>query len=339
MADDAPFCQSLECSRVNVIKIDHPTEGGVFTYLQGYKYPYQGYPDERIVDLNASYKRSLISLPELFSKSPLRYFVPLMLLLPKKMKMKFAGDLVIHFGNIYAAGFGKHQIDDIRFCVSAREILRAGKVLIEKLPEGVLKALSVKFLYSLVMAYEFDNAYRYRAQDIFGVLDIARIKENARKEILRVLTIGLKRERTFATIPKEQRQFMDVATKWELALKATSLFLLFNPFVTRILRDFFLEVDMEKIRFNEMDWYYVCGRFDYDFGGLTYAERKEQRDKEDIPFLATQPEIPAPKAQLVLVPNDAFFASTKEEAQRVVDGILAQLWEAFNKKKEAHVTT
>lgn len=105
-----------------------------------------------------------------------------------------------------------------------------------------------KFIYCLAMILQYDNAYRLRFQDAFST-------DNPIKTLL-------------------ERENCDVVNKYKM-LKWILPFLGINKFI--------LDLDKDKIKLDEADWYFCLRRQGYNFGGLSYEERlkiAERIDKE-----------------------------------------------------------
>ena len=84
---DGNFCEP-QCELLIVDKVDEPEDGGRFTYVSGYAFPFKGYPDVEAQKQINLCKRTLISSIELAISKPIIYFLGLSLFLPKNTKHK-----------------------------------------------------------------------------------------------------------------------------------------------------------------------------------------------------------------------------------------------------------
>ncbi len=126
-----------------------------------------------------------------------------------------------------------------------------------------------KFRDIFTTILEFDYAYRARTQDVLPELDKKALKENPQKEIERLLNLMIERE-------------LAIQNKW-LGLKKIILYAMKIKKLRNLIVEFLLELDLEKIKRDEADWYFCLNRNDYNYGGLSYEERmkiKEELDKK-----------------------------------------------------------
>ena len=207
------------------------TDNGVFTEFYGCSYLYKGEIDSVIIDQLATAKRAFISTLRLI-KFP-----------NKKVIFKW-------IESVYDADLIKKQPPIQEFCASAKEFIRVGLIF---LPE--------KVVYFFAMILQFDNAYRFRFQDIVSEIK----KDNLGiKEIQRLFTLFLERENSEGVRDKLLliRRFIPLLY---LSLK-----------LYRFIKDFVLELDLDKIRPDESDRYFMLNRVSYDFFGIPYEERLKE---------------------------------------------------------------
>jgi hypothetical protein len=63
-----------------------------------------------------------------------------------------------------------------------------------------------------------------------------------------------------------------MTNKWRGLKKIVMIGLMFKS-LRNIIIQALLEIDLEKIKPDEADFYYVCDRVDYMYGGLTHEQR------------------------------------------------------------------
>lgn len=117
-----------------------------------------------------------------------------------------------------------------------------------------------KFAFYIAHLFEFDDAYRYRAQDIVTMINLLEFYNNPRKELRRVFDIALSRE-----VHEPQRKKM--AKVYTLITYAVML-----PSIQRTLKKSW--VNMELIKFDESDIYWAGFKDNYNFMGVTHEEHK-----------------------------------------------------------------
>ena len=270
------------------------------------------------------------------------------------MKRKAFEVFVGWISELYGTAFRNHFPAKNRLCRSGRELDRVGEIMISRIKPLKKEARFLEwgryrkfqdFLRTIVLIWEFDNSYRFRGQDVFSELNKDNLRINPRKEIMRLFTIGLQRERAGLSekdkeaLRKSGAEFFDVAMKWKLILKLLKTVLFFSKDFTKLFADFFNELTIEEFKFDEGDWYWVCERCDYDFGGKSFTERLLERLRIDEEYFKTLPPSQPPQAQVVMIPNEEFYLLPRAQAEHVVGGLLKQVWEGFEKKKKAEGLT
>src|SRR3990167_6263069 len=157
---------------ISITSIDYPPDGiGIFTYLDHYKYPYKGYPDESVVAKNAIMKRCVLATIKRATKFPFVLFVPPFLISPPFIKRKVFEHFVWWVSELYGTAFRSHFPAVERLCPSGRELNRVGEFLIKDIqPAGRHRAYQ-DVLRTTLLIWEFDNSYRFRGQDVFSELN------------------------------------------------------------------------------------------------------------------------------------------------------------------------
>jgi len=127
------------------IRVEYPKEGGRLTHIEGEKHPFPGFPDkEEVLDIGM-----------------IKRMVPAAI-------------------NAYYPYFSRHILDPKKYCRSVREVYRLFNILIEReeKAEGRTKLTDIwpKVRDMVCVILEFDNAYRFRAQDIAAEANIEELK-------------------------------------------------------------------------------------------------------------------------------------------------------------------
>ena len=115
---------------------------------------------------------------------------------------------------------------------------------------------------------EYDDAYRYRFQDIINEADLSQLQISPRKEIKRLINIYKQREENQVVKDKLEKLITPI------------LYLLLIPKVKKA----FIQAipHIKGIRPDPADLYWMSIRNDYLFGGKTYEERSK-----DVPHPLT----------------------------------------------------
>jgi hypothetical protein len=124
-----------------VERVEFPPEGGTFTYLKGHPYPFPGFPDKGMVESSRWIKKfwpAMISAAHSLLKSQL--------------------------------------IKPERYSKPVKEIYRLFNILIEREKEEYQKTKWTQMRDVICHVLEFDNAYRFRFQDVLSELNLDEIK-------------------------------------------------------------------------------------------------------------------------------------------------------------------
>lgn len=223
-------------------KVELPDTGGVLTYMEGYEYPYKGFPFHEFVDKIDTLKKLSRGILSSFYHS-----------LKKRNKLQIAllaispwlfNDLLR--GAIYAFHrvITRFKIKEFRYSTAVREVYRVigGSELKEHIRD------------ILCMTLENDNAYRFRFQDIVPEIDKESLKRNCTKELMRILDLMQSRE-------KKQ----DVKDTWTLVKTFLPMYLFVNPQVRKEIISIVTAMDMEKIELSVGDQFFCKPRSDYTF--------------------------------------------------------------------------
>ncbi len=256
--------------------IPKPDTGGIFTKYIGCNYLFKGYPDTRVVSAISALKRilsnGLLLLRERIIQIFLVFPVLIFLLLPKSFKKHVFCLLVDYFISIARATFEQYFLSVERYCVSAKAIWIAFEKTINwYFDEGTQMRKRVEYLREIIcVLWEYDYAYRARGQDVFPKLNKEALKENPVKELNRIIDFLIVRE-VGSTGMKHKFGMLKNVIWFVMRFKE-----LREPIVS-----FFSLLDLEKIKPDEADWYYVLDRSDYNYGGLTHEERMKIKPELD----------------------------------------------------------
>lgn len=232
-----------------LLKAEFPPEGGVLTYMEHYKYPYQGFPlgpDVEKIDIVKKMTRNALSgLYHAFKKK--KWLLPLLFPL-----VFFTRSIV------FAGAYSWHRIID-RFKLkpnmysrSMRELHRAFSVPRENESEDI-REIRLMLRDLMCMVTEFDNAYRFRFQDIIAELDKSSLERNPVKELIRLFTIAQSREKV-----------QQVKDTWKLAKIAVWL-LKTDRGLKSMIKDVLSEINLDEARIRVEDEEFCRARKDYNF--------------------------------------------------------------------------
>jgi hypothetical protein len=272
-----------------VEEVIKPEEGGTFVKIYGCSFLYKGLPHHAQVH-GLELSKSLISeIPReiigrsyvlliafgllfLFARKRLIHFADHLFDvlirravrwydLPPKEYNAFAKELTRATTNALQEVFGLteleiHRAQHVYEPDSRLEHLNASDVKFHPKQLGYLLARVSKFV---ILVLELDSAYRFRAQDVIGAgtfmdcLDLLASRETAH----------------------------GIAFKWDFLKRVLKLAFWFMPDLERFVNATMANIDQDKVRMDESDWYFCLRWLSYDFGGLNQEERFALRDRID----------------------------------------------------------
>lgn len=241
-----------------ITHVEFIPEGGVFTYLQRYEKPFRGFPFNDTVQQIDEFKKLIKIITQKFFAT----FKKSSLWAKFKLFMSLDTMKSLGIGYLYAYHWQvrKHRLKPSMYCKSVREL------------HTILSNQSRDILYNddlreavrdcFCMFMEFDNAYRFRMQDILIEMDKTALLANPAKEIGRLLQLMADRE---VAEPGKTK----MAEKWKMAKELICLFLRFNQSIANDMAKILSRIDLKEIELTEEDRYYCEFRKDYNFGFMT----------------------------------------------------------------------
>jgi len=243
-----------------VERIIEPPEGGTFLKFIGCDYLYKGTTDQKVIDVLYFPKRRLRNFIS-FLTTKWGTTLTLLTFPFKKPMLIFLAEQYLK--DVYLESFTKYLfLSESKYCISVREIWRVMTLFIGQVKNERIQNILFKLRNIICMILEFDVAYRLMVQDILPNFNKQAVKENPGKEMERVLDIFYERTND---------------TRWKKIGK-TGLFLLKVWLALRkLVVRFLLEIDLDKIKLDNADYYFCLQRPDYKFRGKSLEERLRQK--------------------------------------------------------------
>lgn len=265
------FGDEENCSGI-VEKVIHPEEGGELLKFYGCTYLFKGLPPRRILEGGGlGLAKSMISaIPrEIIAPSfTLKLALAFLYVFSRRRFIHYCN---VYFGEIYRNVVLTANFPPQRYNAVARELRRAMENTIGfEIGNKEEQELLMKVGAFVSLFIELDAAYRFPLQDIFGGLEKERVKKSARQEVRWLFDILL--ERTNFDVHRQ---------KWIQFSKAVMFFLLISLKACEFLRSFLLELDIDKVKLDENDWYFCLQRRSYNFGGVSFEDRMKERKRLD----------------------------------------------------------
>ena len=248
---EIPVLQSEVPTDTNaLIKVEFPEDGGVLTYMENHPYPYRGFPFFEFVEKIDMMKKISRGTLSGFYHSVRGRRLSLLLFLPLVLVAK---DLLSTGVRTFHRLIERFRIKSNLYCMAVREVYRAFD---QPRDEEKLKTLELRMMLKDIICtvLEFDNAYRYRFQDIIVELDKEAVKKNPRKELLRLLDVMGEREIT-----------QEIRDTWRLVKMAVRFYLPFDRELRTMLGDILSRVNLDAMALADDDKHFAGLRKDYEF--------------------------------------------------------------------------
>lgn len=236
-----------EDDKFSLQRVELPAQGGVLTYMDRLNYPYKGFPYQEFVEkidmMKKVVKGSMSGFYHSFKTNPL-----------KLLSVIFSVKDLIYIGTYtFHRLVERYKIKSFRYSTAIRELHRAFSYPRGENPKMMELRLMIRDV--LCMILEFDNAYRFRAQDLLPEINKDSLRKNPIRELNRLADIAIGRE-------KEQQ----VKDTWKLIKMFNSLYLRFDRQLKTMVVDVLSELNSEQFKLTPEDKQFCTPRKDYVFG-------------------------------------------------------------------------
>lgn len=151
-----------------------------------------------------------------------------------------------------------HHLPEEQMTEAARGVLEFATVFLKHL--GFDLAISWKLARVFAAIIEYDQAYRFRLQDLVGETSARLLARRPIKELRRLLQLYMKRDH--ADQNKKMRKLVNLAT-----------LILLMPKYRRAYINTLNTVGIDRLKFDDNDKYWACLKQDYKYFGLSLEER------------------------------------------------------------------
>ncbi len=241
-------------------RFDFPPSGGMFCYVQGALYPKKGFPfPEAAVAFNQA-KRLFIELLRLSNFPEFRVLFVLAFL-PFKRKVALLQKLIRFYLDLVHNICIPYVVKPSFMTPVAQEIQLMTSLFLEGIGIGDTEAKMFAQIFANIIQY--DDAYRYRIQDVFSDFTKEQMIASPRKTIQSMMRLIQKRE-----------HYTRVSDKFLFLINLLTL-ALFLPKIRKVFTVVIQSCNWEKLQYDDADRYWVAFRDGYDFCGKTYKERSK----------------------------------------------------------------
>jgi hypothetical protein len=235
-----------------------PDTGGVFLHYHGTKFPKAGFPfSEAIfaIDLVKKYTMSVVmTVAQRDAWLPLLAFA----VLPWKMKMRILENALNRYINFSNSVLNRVYLKPRYTTVCTRELRSLLAHFCSNL--GIHQGESFAKIFSTLI--EYDDAYRYRVQDLFGVVTKDELLVSPVKAV----------EKMAAALKDREEQ---IPEKFDAFIKIARV-MLHIPRVRKAFKKAVELCTLENLQMSEGDIYHSMLREGYNYGGLTIEERVDK---------------------------------------------------------------
>lgn len=244
-------------------RTEYPEEGGIYVYFRGMPYPKKGFPIPEAVYANDLFKKYILSAIKAFSGWEMIPSFIVFALLPWRLKMRTINRALNSYAGIAGYLLMGWTLTEKRYSNPARTLRKIAKnfLLVLGANPETAEALSK----AVATMLEYDDAYRYRVQDMASETRQMKLAIYPVTELRRLIKLYMAREKTHAT------------GTLGAVMKIASIALL-HPKVRRAWKVALTHITAEEFKWLQLDnadRYHVLIRGDYDFLGRTFDERCE----------------------------------------------------------------
>jgi hypothetical protein len=244
-------------------------EDGVKQYLKGGAYPLKGLASPEALFAISGAKRLIIEGTKLGLKMPFIASLILIGIFPHKWRINAIQGILGAYKSITERSMETVLLKPENLNPMARELLLLTKDILTGY--GISEDLALYTAKCFAHLIEYDNAYRYRLQDLFTASSKEAFVNTPYKELNRLAKVMW------------QRQGHDLANKFTRLMKILSLGL-FLPRFRKSFRQAFENCSFEKLQFDEGDIYWVSMRTDYDYLGEDVETRSKRNKGKTMPI-------------------------------------------------------
>lgn len=263
MMKEVPILESEKPRDVSALtRVEFPVDGGVHTFMTGHDYPYRGFPLAEFVDKIDLIKKLSRQIQSGFFHALKRHGKLSLLLVP--LIPFFGRDIFYAFTYSFHRLIVRFRIHSFRYSQPIRELHRACS---QAQPGEDAKGVELREMIRDIecMILEFDNAYRYRFQDIIDVFDYEALRKDPIKEISRVLDVMIEREKT-----------EEIKDTWRLLKMFVRYYLRIDRKLLWMITNILLNINREETKLTVEDKWFCVPREDYSFAFMQNPDKETQ---------------------------------------------------------------
>ena len=240
-----------------------PAEGGMYAHYVDEPYPRSGHMHTDACDANNITKKATIGIIVVMASPLFILQILSFLLVPFYFKRKMAVRFLEHYLRFADYVNHRYYLQYKFYHDASRQLWRFSFLFLRHL--GIPFDLAFRFGRLIANLFQWEESYMYRLQDLFSESTLKAWLENPRKELNRIGSIYISREKSIGK--------WSVGEKFMSAIKLVSLVLLL-PRIRKAFTKAMAEVEFNKLQLRENDKYFVLRRNDYEFMGESVEVRQ-----------------------------------------------------------------
>ena len=250
-----------------------PLEGGMYSYYHGYPFPFPGHIFPQAAEANNMMKKfTLCGLYTVTTKEAVPSFLAFFLL-PFKWKVKWFEKILWNYCRmgdyIYRQYYPKKQY----YNHFSREFWDLIELFLRNI--GISKDVSHRTGRIIASLFEWDDAYRFRLQDIFTECNKENLLNSPIKEIKRLINLYVSREAHKG----------EYSVSGKFVAGATFLtYALLIPKIRKAFKRTIEQIDFKKLSLDEADRFWALSRGDYNFEGRPFNDRFTEHSNRMIEY-------------------------------------------------------
>lgn len=239
--------------------IEYPATGGILIHIQGAPYPKKGFPfPEAIYAINLA-KKFFVSLLKILTIPEMLGWT-IAVVLPFKRKVKILNHVIATYARLAQGSISPFVMKSeyMTKCANECELFVYKFLITIGIDDAPAKALA-NVVGTIV---EYDDAYRFRLEDIMLETTKEKLISNPRKEIKRLLELLHERDSSFSVKEKASKLY-----------RVVNLILLSRKFRSAF-KFAILSTNLTHLQPDEGDKYWMSIREDYDYFGTKFKDRE-----------------------------------------------------------------
>lgn len=232
---------------------------GNFVYFYGVDLPSKCIAEDKVIYALNPVKRRFVNLLRVMNS--MRFPLLFLSFMGKKQRKELLNKALEFFNQEADMTLLPYYLDDT-YCRVVREIQRGISAFLCEL--GAEESIALKTAEIIGCMFEFDNAYRYRIQDVLNEANPKKLIMNFPKELKRLIL--LERER-------EVSEYKGVSDKFINGQKLLELGWHLSPKIKYAIREAVISMNWENVKLDEADIFHTLLFNAYNTQGKTLEER------------------------------------------------------------------